>query len=141
VSVVVLGAAQRASEVPAAPTPAPASAPAAPTAADAQAIADTVVTMIERRVVRLDQLIQGDTVAGPKFRRFLDTNEPSAKLSAAPNAGEVRSGAVRVAFGVVLEWEAGTTHRERTANLETVVEPVKGGWAIREIRFPGGFTP
>jgi serine/threonine-protein kinase len=141
VSIVVLGAAQRASEVPAAPTPASPSAPAAPTAADAQAIADTVVTMIERRVVRLDQLIQGDTVAGPKFRRFLDTNEPSAKLSAAPNAGEVRSGAVRVAFGVVLEWEAGTTHRERTANLETVVESVKGGWAIREIRFPGGFTP
>ena len=48
---------------------------------------------------------------------------------------------MRVAFGVVLQWDAGTTHRERTANLETVVEPVKGGWAIREIRFSGGFNP
>jgi hypothetical protein len=97
--------------------------------------------MIERRVVRLDQLTRGDTVSGPKFRKFLETNEPSARVAGTPNVGDAKSPGTHVTFGIALQWDAGTTHKERTVNLECVLEPVRGGWAIREIRFPTGFSP
>jgi len=55
--------------------------------------------------------------------------------------GEVRTTSATVIFGIVLDWEAGTARRNRTVNVECVMDAVRGGWAIREIRFPGGFTP
>jgi hypothetical protein len=53
---------------------------------------------------------------------------------------DVRATSARVSFSVVLEWEA-PAKRERTVNLETVLDAVRGGWSISEIRFPTGFAP
>jgi uncharacterized protein YjdB len=121
--------------------PAAAAAKTAPNDGEAQAIADSVVVMIERQTLRLTQLTRGAGEAGTNFQKFLETNSPNAKLAGAPTAASLGAGSAKVAVGVVLAFEKGEARKERTVNLEYVVEPVKGGWAIREIRFPGGFAP
>jgi len=123
----------------------PAAPPAArtsPNDAESQAIVDSVVTMIERQTVRLSQLVKNAGDAGANFQKFLETNNPSAKLAGAAAASAQSPGA-KVAAGVVLQWEKteSQARREKTVNVEVLVEPVKGGWAIRELRFPSGFTP
>jgi len=39
-----------------------------------------------------------------------------------------------------MQWRTLTSRRERTVNVEAVLDAVRGGWSIRELRFPGGFT-
>ena len=114
----------------------------APTAAEARLVADSVVQMIERQTARITQLtskVEGEP--GVQFQRFIEQNSPTASLGTAPVVGEVRTTSATVIFGIVLDWEAGTARRNRTVNVECVMDAVRGGWAIREIRFPGGFTP
>jgi serine/threonine-protein kinase len=110
----------------------------APNESEAQAIVDSVVVMVERQTVRMSQLARTAGDVGAQFQKFIETNNPTAKLGGPP----VVSGA-KVAVGVVLQWEKpdAQTRRERTVNVELAIEPVKGGWAIRELRFPNGFTP
>jgi hypothetical protein len=113
----------------------------APSESEARAIADSVVAMIGRRVVRVSQLVRADPEPGALFHQFLDSLTPTARLAGTPVVSDVQPTSARVAFGVVLEWEATPTmSRERTVNLESVLETVRGGWAIRELRFPNGFT-
>jgi uncharacterized protein YjdB len=111
-----------------------------PSEAESQTVVDSVVGMIGRRVVRVAQLTRGAGEPGVQFQQFLEQNTPSASLAGAPIVHDVRATSARISFGVVLEWEA-PTKRERTVNLECVLDAVRGGWAIREIRFPTGFTP
>ena len=114
----------------------------APTAAEARLVADSVVQMIERQTARITQLTsKAEGEPGVQFQRFIEQNSPTASLGTAPVVGEVRTTSATVIFGIVLDWEAGTARRNRTVNVECVMDAVRGGWAIREIRFPGGFTP
>ena len=133
--VVVLTPAAAASE-PAAPP-----AKVAPNETEAQAIADSVVVMIERQTLRMSQLTRAAGEPGSQFQKFLETNSPTAKLAGAPAASSLGAGSAKVAASVVLGFEKAEARKERTVNLEYVVEAVRGGWAIREIRFPNGFTP
>jgi serine/threonine-protein kinase len=112
----------------------------APSETELRSVTDSVISMIDRRIVRLAQLTRGAGEAGAQFQRFLDDNSPSSRLGGAPVVSDVRATSARVSFSVVLEWEA-PAKRERTVNLETVLEAVRGGWSIREIRFPTGFAP
>jgi uncharacterized protein YjdB len=114
----------------------------APTDVEAKAIADSIVTMIGRRVVRISQLTKSQGDVGVRFVKFLDKETPTARVASAPMLGEIRATSARVSFGVVLEWRTFTqSKRDRTVNVDTYVEPVRGGWAIREMRFPTGFAP
>jgi hypothetical protein len=125
----------------AAPEPAAPAAKAAPNETEAQAIADSVVVMIERQTLRLTQLTRAAGEPGTEFKKFVETNSPTAKLAGAPTVTSAGAGSANVTVGVVLGFEKAEVRKERTVNLEYVVEPVKGGWAIREIRFPNGFAP
>ena len=120
-----------------------ASAPAGvvPSEAEAQTVADSVIVMIGRQVVRMSLLLRTAGDAGTQFQGFLETNSPSAKLAGAPSVSSISATNAKVAIGLVLQWEKAEARRERTVNIECVVEAVPGGWAIREIRFPNGFTP
>ena len=97
--------------------------------------------MIERQTMRLSQLARSAGEPGAQFQRFLEANSPNAKLAGAPTVSALGAGSAKVAVGVVLGFEKAEASRERTVSLEYVVEAVRGGWAIREIRFPNGFTP
>jgi eukaryotic-like serine/threonine-protein kinase len=112
-----------------------------PSETDLRAVTDSVISLIEKRVVRLAQLMRADSAASTRFQSFLETNQPSAKLTGMPSVKDARASGVRVAFGIVLDWQTDTARRERTVNLEAVLDPVSGGWSIRELRFPSGFNP
>ena len=114
---------------------------AAPTEAEVQAIVDSIVVMVGRRTVRMSQLLRTSGDAGTAFQSFVETNSPSARLAGAASVSSVSATNANVSAGLVLQWEQGEARRERTVNIECVVEAVARGWAIREIRFPNGFTP
>ena len=121
--------------------PAPPPAVPSPNEAEAATIADSLVVMIERQTVRIAQLTKTAGDVGATFQKFVETNNPTAKLAGAPTVNATASAAT-VTIPLVLQWEKGeTADRERTVNVEAVVEPMQGGWAIKEIRFPKGFTP
>jgi hypothetical protein len=111
-----------------------------PSENEMRAVADTVIELIEKRVVRLAQLMRADSAASTRFQSFLETNQASAKLAGTPSVKDAKASGVRVAFGVVLQWQTDTARRERPVNMEAVLDPVSGGWSIRELRFPSGFA-
>ena len=112
-----------------------------PSENELRAVTDSVIGLIEKRVVRLAQLMRADSAASTRFQSFLETNQPSAKLVGTPTVKDARASGVRVAFGIVLDWQTDTARRERTVTMEAVLDPVSGGWSIRELRFPSGFAP
>jgi hypothetical protein len=120
--------------------PAPAVVPA-PNDADAAVIADSLVVMIERQTLRLSQLTKTAGDPGAQFQKFVETNSPTTSVAGTPTVNATATTA-SVAIGLALKWEKSeTAHRERAVNVEAIVEPVSGGWAIRELRFPKGFAP
>jgi uncharacterized protein YjdB len=114
----------------------------APTPAEARVIADSVVQMIAlRQTARIAQLTKAEGEAGVQFQRFVDRNHPTAKLVSGPSVGDVRTTGATAVFGVLLEWRTFTARRNRAVNVEAVLDAARGGWVIREIRFPNGFAP
>jgi uncharacterized protein YjdB len=116
----------------------------APTAVEAHAVADSVVLMIQqRRTARITQLTSGaESESGIQFQRFLERNHPTARLGTTPpTVGDVRATSATVSFSIVMEWRTFTSgRRDRTVTVECVLDAVRGGWSIRAMRFPSGFT-
>jgi len=114
----------------------------APSAMEARAVADTVIQLITlRQTARLAQLTsKTEPDPGVQFQRFVEKNHPLAALAGGPSVGDVRASSATVAFSVMMQWRTLTSRRERTVNVEAVVDAMKGGWSIRELRFPSGFT-
>ena len=113
----------------------------APSAAEVRLIADSVVQMVaSRQLARITQLTRAETETGAQFRRFVDREHPAAKIVSGPSVGEVRATGATVVFAMALEWRTLTGRRERPVNVECVVDTARGGWVIREVRFPGGFA-
>lgn len=114
----------------------------APSDAEVKSIVDSLVTMIERRVVRVTQLTKAQGEPGTRFVKFLDKETPDVRIIGTPAIGETRASGSHVSFSLGMDWKTFTqSKRQRTVNLDAVIEPVKGGWIIRELRFPTGFAP
>jgi hypothetical protein len=113
-----------------------------PSSSEARAVADSVIQWITlRQTARLAQLTsKTDPDPGVQFQRFVERSHPLAALGSGPSVSDVRSTGATVAFSVQMQWRTLTSRRERTVNMEAVLDAVRGGWSIRELRFPGGFT-
>jgi hypothetical protein len=113
-----------------------------PSSSEARAVADSVIQWVTlRQTDRLAQLTsKTEPDPGVQFQRFVERNHPLAALGSGPSVGDVRSTGATVAFSVQMQWRTLTSRRERTVNIEAVLDAVRGGWSIRELRFPGGFT-
>jgi hypothetical protein len=98
--------------------------------------------MIERRQTeRILRLVAEDaTKSRADFVRFLDRNHPSARLVGVPVVATERGGTARVMLTVALQWRTIGGRPSRSVNFEATLDPLAGGWAIRQIRFPAGFS-
>jgi uncharacterized protein YjdB len=115
-----------------------------PSETEARVIADSILQMIDRRQVgRFGRFGQSDAAKSrADFARFLERNHPSARLSGSPTVAAGKRGSARITLPVVLEWRTIGGRPNRSILIEFDVEGIaNGGWSIREIGLPNGFTP